>query len=75
MKKLNLHRKKHDTVSSEVIHFIEDNWDSGEEVEIITGNSAIMKKIVTDVLDEYGLTHQIGRPFDANNQGYIVTWL
>ena len=57
-----------------VIHFIEDNWGTGEEAEIITGNSARMRGIVMNVLDEYCLSYQISRMFDINNQGYIVTW-
>lgn len=75
MKKLDLHRTRHEDARRKTIHFIEDDWGSGEEVEIITGNSDRMRGIVTDVLDEYGLNHQIGRRFDVNNKGYIVTWL
>jgi hypothetical protein len=75
MKKLDLHRTRHDDAKRKVIHFIEDGWGSGEEVEIITGNSGRMRGIVIDALDEYGLSYQIGRVFDVNNKGYIVTWL
>lgn len=75
MKKLDLHRTRHDDARRKVIHFIEDGWGSGEEVEIVTGNSQRMKGLVMNVLDEYGLSYQISRMFDVNNQGYIVTWL
>lgn len=75
MKKLDLHRTRHDDVRRKVIRFIEDNWASGEEVEIITGNSQRMKGVVMIVLDEYNLDYQISHMFDVNNKGYIVTWL
>ena len=75
MKKLDLHRTRHDDARRKTIHFIEDNWGSKEEVEIITGNSQIMKDLVMNVLQEYGLNAQIGRIFDVNNKGYIVAWL
>ena len=75
MEKLDLHRTRHSEVKRKVINFIEDNWGSGEEVEIITGNSNKMCDIVTNMLDEYKLAYQIGRLFDLNNKGYIVTWM
>jgi DNA-nicking Smr family endonuclease len=55
MKKLDLHGLKHEDVKRKVIHFIEDNWNSGEVVEIITGHSPKMKHLTADVLDEYNL--------------------
>ena len=75
MEKLDLHRIKHSEVKRKVIHFIEDSWGSGKEAEIVTGNSDIMRGIVINILDEYGLNYQIGRVFDLNNKGYIVTWM
>jgi hypothetical protein len=75
MKKLDLHRTRHDDARRKVIHFVEDGWGSGEEVEIITGNSDRMRGIVMNILDEYGLSYQVSRMFDVNNKGYIVTWL
>jgi hypothetical protein len=74
MKKLDLHRTRHGEAKREVIRFVEANWASGDEAEIITGNSAKMRGIVMDTLDEYCLSYQISRMFDINNQGYIVTW-
>jgi len=74
MKKLDLHRTRHEDAKGMVIRFVEANWDNGEEAEIITGNSARMRGIVMNILDEYCLSYQISRMFDLNNQGYIVTW-
>jgi len=73
MHRLDLHRTKHEEVRDIVIRFIEDHWWDGAELEIITGNSRAMKNLVIDVLREYKLEYQIGRPFDFSNKGYIVT--
>ena len=75
MNKLDLHRTRHEDAKRKTIRFIEDNWGSGEEVEIITGNSQKMKGLVMNTLDEYGLSYQTSRMFDLNNKGYIVTWM
>lgn len=72
MEKLDLHRTRHSEVERKVIRFIEDNWGSGKEVEIITGNSDRMCELVINILDEYGLYYQKGRVFDLNNKGYLV---
>lgn len=74
MKKLNLHRTRHVMAKRKVIHFVEDNWGSGEEAEIITGNSLQMKAIVVNILREYKLEYSYGRWGDTWNKGYIVTW-
>lgn len=71
MEKLNLHRVRHIDVARKVIRFIEDNWSSDEEVEIVTGNSTKMKLLVAEVLDEYNLSYTVGRPFDYC-KGYLV---
>jgi hypothetical protein len=73
MQKLDLHRMRHEDARRSVIRFVEDNWGSGEEAEIITGNSQRMKDLVSEILNEYQLPCQISRPFDVNNLGYIVT--
>jgi DNA-nicking Smr family endonuclease len=75
MKKLDLHKTFHEDAERKTIRFIEESWGSGEEVEIITGNSQVMKGLVINILNEYGLTYQIGRLFDLNNKGYIVTFI
>lgn len=68
MLKLDLHRKRHADARRDVIRLVEDNWGSGEQAEIITGNSLHMKKIVTDVLDEYSLDYRM-----SVIVGYITT--
>jgi len=75
MKKLDLHRLRHEEAERQTIRFIEANWGSGEEVEIVTGNSVRMRGLVLNILDEYGLLYQISHMFDLNNKGYIVTWM
>lgn len=72
MKKLDLHRTRHLNVKRKVIHFIEDNWGSDEEVEIVTGNSDSMRDLVIVVLDEYKLSYEIGQPFSCNKNCLMV---
>jgi len=69
MKKLDLHRVRHGDVRDKTIRFIESNWDSGEEIEIITGNSYKMKKLVIEVLSEYDLTYH--NPYFDVNRGCL----
>lgn len=69
LKRLDLHGLIYEEARAEVIHFIEDNWDTINELNIITGNSEGMRKVVTDVADEYKLNYS--RPFDTNNVGEI----
>jgi hypothetical protein len=75
IKKIDLHRVKHEDARSKIIRFIEHHWGSNVEVEFITGNSRKMRGLVINILDEYGLTYQISRMFDLNNKGYIVVWI
>lgn len=72
MKRLNLHGIKHEAARAEIIHFIEDNWATGEEVEIVTGHSVQMKSIVEEILNEYKLDYKIG-DFLGFNKSYIRT--
>lgn len=72
MKRLDLHRTRHEDVRRKVIRFVEHSWGSGQEGEIITGNSPKMKALTISILDEYGLSYQRGRKFDVHNRGYIV---
>ena len=54
---LDLHGLRHDFVFKEVDDFIGDHIQRGtREVEIITGFSEKMKKLVNDVLEDYGAT-------------------
>jgi len=56
MNKINLHGVKHEDVPNTVKRFLEDNWNlTDDQVEIITGHSSIMKRIVSEVLDSYRL--------------------
>lgn len=74
MEKLNLHKTRHEIAKRKTIRFIEKNWGSGEEAEIITGNSLKMKAIVINILREYKLSYSFGHWGDIWNKGYIVTW-
>ncbi len=71
MNKLDLHRTRHEDVRSKTIRFVEDNWASGEEVEIVTGNSPKMKGLVIEILNEYSLIYR-NPMFDLYNTGYIL---
>lgn len=55
MRTLDLHGTRHIDVKQKVIRFVEENWDSGKQAEIITGHSKRMKELVCKVLDEYQL--------------------
>lgn len=74
MNKLDLHGVKHERAKAMVIRFVEDNWKSGGEIEIVTGHSNAMKQIVRDVLAEYKLECKEGS-FDGRNMGMIRTEL
>lgn len=69
MNKLDLHGIPHANASQMVDRFI---WDSMRNnrgyVDIITGNSEIMKKIVIETITDYKLKYEIG---DYYNRGYI----
>lgn len=66
MFRLDLHRVKHEEAKGLTIRFIEQCWDLGTEVRIVTGHSNKMKKIVMGVLDEYDLKYYIGDRFGVN---------
>ena len=65
--KLDLHGVRHIDVRSTVIRFIEDLWGNGINVEIVTGNSITMKKMVIEVLEEYKLEYFDGGILGVNN--------
>lgn len=56
-KKLDLHGVRHEDARQKVINAIEDNWDSDNTIEVITGHSVKMKEIVTGLADEYKIGH------------------
>ena len=65
--RLDLHGTKHEDVCREMIRFIEDRWGTETEIEIITGNSPKMKKLVRSVLKEYNLECRAGELFHYNS--------
>lgn len=65
IKKLDLHGVRHADAKQQVISFVEANWDSEDEFEVITGHSTRMKEVVLTVLREYNLPYAIGNSFDA----------
>jgi len=58
--KCDLHGTRHGDVRRVVIRFVEENWNSGREVEIVTGNSQKMKALVIEVLEEYRVDYHSG---------------
>lgn len=66
MSKLDLHGVKHQDVKRKVIRLIEDHWDSGDTLKVITGNSDKMKDIVISVVKEYKLNFSEGDFFNPN---------
>ncbi len=70
MEKLDLHKTRHNDVRNDVVRFIESHWDSGEQVDIITGHSSTMKVRVIEVLDEYKLEWKEGDHLGFN-KGFI----
>lgn len=64
MYKLDLHGTRHNEVRHKLINFIEDNWNSSEDLEVITGHSLKMKGIVINVIEEYNLPYNVGSMLD-----------
>lgn len=56
-KKLDLHGVRHEDARQKVIHAIEDNWDTDNTIEVITGHSRKMKEIVVALVEEYKLRY------------------
>ncbi len=71
---LDLHGVSHEDARTKVIHFIEDNWNSSELLEVITGHSIKMQNIVVLVLWEYKLSYFIGGIFNEPAPK-IVFWI
>ena len=67
MKVLDLHGVLHYEVENRCHLFINDNW--GKEMKIITGNSFMMKQVVSDILKFYKLKFTLDNP---RNMGYII---
>jgi DNA-nicking Smr family endonuclease len=75
MKRLDLHGLRHEEARRAVIRFIEDNWGCGEETRFITGHSALMKKVVMDVLEEYKLLSDDSLDSFIQNKAWVTTTL
>ena len=67
MRSVDLHGVKHYDVNDTCHLFINDNW--GHDMKIITGNSLMMKQIVSDILKFYKLNFSLDNPYDM---GYII---
>lgn len=74
MEKLDLHGLTYDMSKSKTIRFIERYWDEDIQLEIVTGNSLIMREVVTDILDEYKLKYQIGDALGMN-RGCLTVYM
>jgi len=64
---LDLHGLRHYQAEETLHIFVNENW--GEEMRIITGNSAYMKNIVCEILIFYKLDFALDNLF---NMGYII---
>lgn len=53
MKQLDLHGVRHAEAPGAICRFINDNWEEGKDVLIITGHSPEMKQIVIDQCVDY----------------------
>lgn len=72
MNKLDLHGIRHEEAKNKVIHFLEDNWGTNKEVEVITGCSDRMIQIVATIVDEYNLDYRIGNISDLVKSRVII---
>jgi hypothetical protein len=69
MNKLDLHHTYHSEVPKKLDKFISEHYND-RSLKIITGNSEIMKRIVIDLIVEYGYDYEIG-DYLGLNSGYI----
>ena len=59
-KELDLHNVRHQDVQTKLDKFLGEHMMKGSnEVRIVTGNSDKMKKVVSGVLNDYGLTSEL----------------
>ena len=69
MNQLDLHGTKHSEVQKKLDDFLWENMQNGNEtVDVITGISDEMKRIVSDIAKEYGMSCEN----DWNNLGKII---
>lgn len=69
MKKIDLHNTYHSEVPKRIDEFISLYYKE-KSLIIVTGNSEVMKKIVIDLITEYGYQYEIGDFLGINN-GFI----
>lgn len=72
---IDLHNTRHHEVERKVIRVLEDNWDCGKTLYIITGNSERMKEIVKTILYDYKLEFSEKDELNPLNNGIIKTKL
>ena len=71
MKKLDLHGIKHNEVMSLVQDWVITEYNKGyRDLQIVTGNSEVMKSLTCDALDEVGFEYRVGDIIGVN-QGYV----
>ena len=66
MYKIDLHNLRYEDAKRFLIRQIESRWGNCEILEIITGHSNKMRKVATDLLDEYSLDYKIGGTLGTN---------
>ena len=76
LEKMDLHRVKHQDVRAKLSRCLEDLFQSSKEVnlEIVTGNSDKMKKVVMEILEDYGIEYDKPNPL-RNNTGYLTAYI
>ena len=72
--KLDLHGVRHHMARGRVIRFVEDRVGKGVSVEIVTGHSPEMKRIVAEVMGEYGIESREG-DFSGRNAGVVEAFV
>jgi len=71
MNKLDLHGKRHSEVGQMVEDWVITQYNKGyRDLEIITGNSDKMKKVVSEALERAGFEYRVG-DYLGFNKGYI----
>lgn len=60
MVRIDLHGVRHEEVRGHLVTEIEKYWGMPVDLEIITGHSPQMRKIVCEVLEEYNLDFDLG---------------
>jgi DNA-nicking Smr family endonuclease len=67
MKHLDLHGETIASARRKVELFVNRNWGSGEDIEIITGHSQQMRRVVAEVFERYAMEWQVGGPLGVDD--------